>query len=218
MKEIVAVLYEKRMISQIEKEELPKHIILVIAEDDLQTNEAFDKLKEFVSWCSEIKIIQITIYISVIDAEELSKRICSNSTKLLIEKMSSCIKADVTIYTESEKMVVKKDGCDLMVDISIGFGGKYELTTAIKQIMLKVEKGELRPEDIDEKMIESHLIFKSEPDLIIKTGGERLTNFLIWQAVYSELYFTDVNWLGFRKIDLLRAVRDYQKRQRRFGR
>ncbi len=216
MKEIVLALYEKRMIGKIEKEELPKHIILVIAEDDLQTNEAFEKLKEFVSWCSEIKITQITIYISVIDAEELGKRICSNSTKILIEKMS-CIKADVTIYTESEKIEVKKDGCELMVDISIGFGGKYEFTTAIKQIMLKVEKGELRPEDIDEKMIESHLIFKSEPDLIIKTGGEQLTNFLIWQAVYSELYFTDVNWIGFRKIDLLRAVRDYQKRQRRFG-
>ncbi len=216
MKEIVLALYEKRMINQIEKEELPKHIILVIAEEDLQTNEAFDKLKEFISWCSEIKITQIIIYISVVDAEELSNSICSNSTKLLIEKMSY-VTADVTIYTESEKIEVKKDGCDLMVDISIGFGGKYELTTAIKQIMSKVEKGELRPEDIDEKMIESHLIFKSEPDLIIKTGGERLTNFLIWQAVYSELYFTDVNWLGFRKIDLLRAVRDYQKRQRRFG-
>ncbi|NYT00921.1 MAG: undecaprenyl diphosphate synthase family protein [Methanocellales archaeon] len=217
MKEIVLALYEKRMIRQIEKEELPKHIILVIAEEDLQTNKAFNKLKEFVSWCSEIKITQITIYVSVIDAEKISNMICSNSKKLLIEKMAG-IKADVTIYTESDKIEVKKDECDLMVDISIGFGGKYELTNAIKQIMLKVEKGELRTDDIDERMIESHLIFKSEPELIIKTGGERLTNFLIWQAVYSELYFTDVNWLGFRKIDLLRAVRDYQKRQRRFGR
>ncbi|MDD3421101.1 MAG: polyprenyl diphosphate synthase [Methanocellales archaeon] len=213
MKEIVSALYERRIISQIEKEELPKHIILVIAEDDLQTNKAFNKLKEFVFWCSEIKISRITVYISMIDNEESSKNIYS---KLLVE-MISCAQADVTIYTESEKIEVIKDERELTLDISIGFGGKYELSAAIKQIMRNVEKGKVKPEDIDEKMVESHLIFKSEPDLIIKTGGERLTNFLIWQAVYSELYFTDVNWLDFRKIDLLRAVRDYQKRQRRFG-
>ncbi|MDD2666390.1 MAG: polyprenyl diphosphate synthase [Methanocellales archaeon] len=213
MKEIISALYERRIISQIEKEDLPKHIILVIAEDDLQTNKAFNKLKEFVFWCSEIKISRITVYISVTDKEDVSKSIYS---KLLVE-MRSCAQADVTIYTESEKIEVSKDGRDLTLDISIGFGGKYELSTAIKQIMQNVEKGEVKPEDVDEKMVESHLIFKSEPDLIIRTGGERLTNFLIWQAVYSELYFTDVNWLDFRKIDLLRAVRDYQKRQRRFG-
>ncbi|MDI6640510.1 MAG: undecaprenyl diphosphate synthase family protein [Methanocellales archaeon] len=216
MNEIIPGLYERRMISQIEKGELPKHIILVIAEDDLQTDKAFDKLKEFVSWCSEIEIPQITVYISVIEAGELSKGICSKLTKRLVETMS-CAPADVTIHTESERIDVSEGKHDLMLDISIGFGGKYELTTAIKQIMRKVKAGELKPEDIDEKVVESHLVFKSEPDLIIKTGGERLTNFLIWQAVYSELYFTDVNWLGFRKMDLLRAVRDYQKRQRRFG-
>ncbi|MDI6860227.1 MAG: undecaprenyl diphosphate synthase family protein, partial [Methanocellales archaeon] len=159
---------------------------------------------------------QITVYISVIEAGELSKGICSKLTKRLVETMS-CAPADVTIHTESGRIDVSEGKHDLMLDISIGFGGKYELTTAIKQIMRKVKAGELKPEDIDEKMVESHLVFKSEPDLIIKTGGERLTNFLIWQAVYSELYFTDVNWLGFRKMDLLRAVRDYQKRQRRFG-
>lgn len=216
MDEIVPGLYERRILDQIEKEELPKHIILVIAEDDLQTNKAFGKLKEFVSWCSEIDIPQITVYISVIEAGEPSKRICSRLTKRLVETMS-CAPADVTIHTESERIDVSKGEHDLTLDISIGFGGKYELATAVKQVMRKVKAGELKPEDIDEKMVESHLVFKSEPDLIIKTGGERLTNFLIWQAVYSELYFTDVNWLGFRKMDLLRAVRDYQKRQRRFG-
>ena len=61
-------------------------------------------------------------------------------------------------------------------------------------------------------MIESHLLFKSEPDIVIRAGGKRLTDFLIWQSVYSELYFTDVNWLDFRKVDFLRVIRDFQKR------
>ena len=66
--------------------------------------------------------------------------------------------------------------------------------------------------------IERRLVFQSSPDLVIKTGAERLSDFLIWQSVYSELYFTDVNWRDFRRRDFLRAVREYQERQRRFGR
>ena len=83
--------------------------------------------------------------------------------------------------------------------------------------MKDVEKKNLDPGDINENVIESHLRFKSEPDIVIRAGGKRLTDFLIWQSVYSELYFTDVNWLDFMKVDFLRVIRDYQKRQRRFG-
>jgi undecaprenyl diphosphate synthase len=61
-------------------------------------------------------------------------------------------------------------------------------------------------------------VFPDEPDLVIKTGAERLSDFAIWQSVYSELYFTDVNWRDFRRRDYLRAVLDFQNRQRRFGR
>ncbi len=66
--------------------------------------------------------------------------------------------------------------------------------------------------------VEERLVFQDEPDLLIKTGAERLSDFMIWQSVYSELYFTDVNWRDFRIRDYLRALRDYQYRQRRFGR
>ena len=104
------------------------------------------------------------------------------------------------------------------INISIGLGGRSELTKAIKKIMCRVQAGEVEPDEIDEKLIESELIFKSEPDLVIRSGATLLTDFLIWQSVYSEFYFTDVNWARFRKIDLLRAVRDFQWRERRFGR
>jgi undecaprenyl diphosphate synthase len=75
----------------------------------------------------------------------------------------------------------------------------------------------ITPEQVDENRIEPYLTFPYTPDLVIKTGGNHLTDFLIWQSVYSELFFLDVNWKTLRKVDFLRALRDYQSRVRRFG-
>jgi undecaprenyl diphosphate synthase len=107
---------------------------------------------------------------------------------------------------------------DAAVLVSIGLGGKHELATAVRSLAEDVENGELDPENIDESDVEDELVFPFDPDLVIKTGAERLSDFMIWQSVYSELYFTDVNWRDFRRRDYLRALRDYQNRQRRFGR
>ena len=92
------------------------------------------------------------------------------------------------------------------------------MVEAFRSILLKVEEGSIKGDGIDEKTIESHLRFSQKPDLVIRAGGKRLSDFMIWQAAYSELYFTDVNWPAMRKIDFLRAIRDCQKRERRFGR
>jgi undecaprenyl diphosphate synthase len=88
----------------------------------------------------------------------------------------------------------------------------------VRSVAESVDAGELDPEEVDADRIEEQLVFDDEPDLLIKTGAERLSDFLIWQSVYAELYFTDVNWRDFRRRDYLRAVLDYQNRQRRFGR
>jgi len=88
----------------------------------------------------------------------------------------------------------------------------------VRTLAERVESGDLEPDEIDDEHVEDHLVFPSEPDLVIKTGAERLSDFMIWQSVYSELYFTDVNWRDFRKRDFLRAVREYCKRSRRYGR
>ncbi|MDI6888202.1 MAG: undecaprenyl diphosphate synthase family protein [Methanocellales archaeon] len=208
--------YERRIISQIKKEELPQHILLVIADDDLQTDDDIKKLRAITSWCAEMGIMRITMHVSVIDAGEIGRQFCSKLRERLI-KMMDGLPAEITIYTGNEKVRMRHDKPGASLEISIGYGGRYELTQAIKKIAQEVESGEMTPDDINEALIESHLIFKSAPDLIIKTGGVRLTDFLIWQSVYSELYFTDVNWSGFRKVDLLRAIRDFQRRQRRFG-
>ena len=99
------------------------------------------------------------------------------------------------------------------VVVAIGKSGREEITACIR----KMAEDGVPPESVDEKRIESCLTFQYTPDVVIKSGGDHLTDFLIWQSVYSELFFSDVNWESFRKVDLLRVLRDYQSRMRRFG-
>ena len=99
---------------------------------------------------------------------------------------------------------------------------KQELIEAIKKIAQNVKTKKVNISDINEELIESYLytshLPQSEPDLILRTSGEqRLSGFLLWQSAYSELVFMDVFWPEFRKIDLMRAIRTYQRRRRRYG-
>ena len=102
----------------------------------------------------------------------------------------------------------------------MGYDGRVEIVDAFKKIAAKVKSGEINPEDIDENMINDNLYTAGleDPNLVIRTSGEeRLSGFLLWQSSYSELYFTDSLWPELRKVDFLRAIRSYTKRQRRFG-
>lgn len=104
--------------------------------------------------------------------------------------------------------------------LALSYSSKWEITEAVRSIASKVKNGELSPEAIDEKMISGELAtnFMPNPDLLIRTGKEqRLSNFLLWQAAYSEFYFTEVLWPDFDKEELYKAVYEYQKRQRRYG-
>ena len=97
---------------------------------------------------------------------------------------------------------------------------RWEITEAARQIADLVQKGELKPEQIDSELISRHLTthFMPDPDLLIRTGGElRLSNYMLWQCAYSELYFCDTYWPDFREEELRKAICDYQKRERRFG-
>jgi len=108
------------------------------------------------------------------------------------------------------------------LNLAIAYGGRGEILDAVKEIVSKAVSGKLRPEEIDEGLFEKHLytgeLPNPEPDLVIRTSGEaRLSNFLLWQSAYSEFVFQDVYFPDFRMIDLMRAVRTYQQRVRRFG-
>lgn len=106
------------------------------------------------------------------------------------------------------------------LNFCIAYGGRQEILDAFRKLFAKLENGELKREDVDERVLGEHLYTEgADPDLIIRTGGEsRLSNFLLYQAAYSELFFTDVHFPSFRKIDFLRVIRSYQQRKRRFGR
>ena len=112
----------------------------------------------------------------------------------------------------------KNDAMTMVVALS--YSARWELTEATKQIAAKVQKGELKIDDIDENIINGQLCtnFMPDPDLLIRTGGEfRISNYLLWQVAYSELYFCDTYWPDFNESDLHKAIIDYQSRQRRFG-
>ena len=113
-----------------------------------------------------------------------------------------------------------KDYHDRLFNLAIGYDGRLEIVDAVKKIYKKIEAGELSIDDVDEKLINDNLYTEglADPNLIIRTSGEeRLSGFLLWQSSYSELYFCDSLWPELRKIDYLRAIRDYQARDRRFG-
>ena len=108
----------------------------------------------------------------------------------------------------------------LVLVLALSYSSKWEITDAVRTLARKVKAGEIVPDDITESMISSELNtkFMPDPDLLIRTGREvRLSNFLLWQAAYSELYFTEVLWPDFGEADLCKAVYEYQHRQRRYG-
>ena len=108
----------------------------------------------------------------------------------------------------------------LLLNVALNYGSRSEITNAVKEIAKKVESGTLSASDINEKTISEHLYTagQPDPDLIIRPSGEyRLSNFLMWQGAYSELWFSDCLWPDFTKEDLLKSISDYQRRNRRFG-
>jgi len=109
----------------------------------------------------------------------------------------------------------------LTLTIAFNYGGRVEIVDAVRQLAAEVAAGRLRPEKIDAKAIASRLYAPDapDPDLLIRTSGEmRISNFLLWEVAYSELWFTPVFWPDFNREHLFEAIRDFQKRERRFGR
>jgi tritrans,polycis-undecaprenyl-diphosphate synthase [geranylgeranyl-diphosphate specific] len=134
-------------------------------------------------------------------------------TKLLPSRLQE-------ILTKLEESTAEYD--TMFLNIAIAYGGQKELIDAVRKIAQMAKQGQIQVDEIDEKTIESQLytshLPQPSPDLILRTSGEkRLSGFLIWQSAYSELMFMDVFWPEFRKIDLMRAIRTYQHRVRRYG-
>jgi undecaprenyl diphosphate synthase len=123
---------------------------------------------------------------------------------------------------ELEEAVVRTRGnTGLQLNLAINYGGRTEIVDAVNQLLAEArQSGSLNDLRVDEDLIEQNLYTagQPDPDLLIRTSGEmRISNFLLWQIAYAELYVTDTFWPDFKRIDLLRAITEYQKRDRRFG-
>ena len=122
---------------------------------------------------------------------------------------------------EMEKAIEKtKNNTGLTLILALSYSAKWEILNAVKAIATDVKNNKLSVENINESVFENHLqtTHIPDPELLIRTSGEsRISNFLLWQIAYSELYFADKLWPDFRKEDLFKAIGDYQKRERRFG-
>ncbi|PVV07939.1 MAG: di-trans,poly-cis-decaprenylcistransferase [gamma proteobacterium symbiont of Ctena orbiculata] len=120
---------------------------------------------------------------------------------------------------EAENRTASNQG--LLLQVAANYGGRWDITQAAKHLAERVQQGELSPDQIDEELLSRNLCFTDvpEPDLFIRTGGEqRISNFLLWQCAYTELYFTDLLWPDFNRKALEDALHDFSRRQRRFGR
>lgn len=120
----------------------------------------------------------------------------------------------------NEALNFTKNNTGLNLIMALSYSGRWELLNAVKSIAYEVKKGQLALEDIDQDTLQQHLVTSGfpDPELMIRTSGEfRISNFLLYQLAYAELYFTNVRWPDFRKDDLYEAIINYQGRQRRFG-
>jgi len=119
-----------------------------------------------------------------------------------------------------EVMEMTKSNSRMQLCLALSYSGRWDITEAVKQIASEVKKGTINPEDINDGLIGAYLSTASvpDPDLIIRTSGEyRISNFLLWQLAYSELFITETYWPDFRRDELYNAILSYQKRDRRFG-
>ncbi|PVX26410.1 MAG: di-trans,poly-cis-decaprenylcistransferase [Candidatus Bathyarchaeum sp.] len=201
-----------------------------------------NKIDELMDWCLELEVKFITLYAFSTENFCRSTEEVEEIMKLIEEKLRSILEND---RIHENKIRVKAIGrTDLLpkpiqeviqrveeatktynerfLNVALAYGGRAEIVDATKKIAEEVKNGELKIENINEPLFENYLYTahmpKQDADLIIRTSGEeRLSGFLSWQSAYSELCFVDINWPDFRRIDLLRAVRTYQRRKRRFG-
>lgn len=197
-----------------------------------------ETLKKITEYCSDIGVKAITAYAfstenwsrpkEEVDAlMDLLYDYLSNAHKTLagkntvirvVGKVDGLPKRIQDKIVETEAMTSKNTG--IRLNLALNYGGREEITHAARTLAREVKEGRLKPEEIDEQQIGKHIYTHDlpDPDIIIRPSGElRLSNFMLWQAAYAEFWFSDINWPDFSRHDVDRMIRDYQKRNRRFG-
>ena len=201
-----------------------------------------ETVEQLLEWCDKLNVKIVTLYTfstenfrrSPEEVEEIMRIAEEKFRKLLTDERIHRNKVHVKVIGRVNLLPEKLQ--QLIADVekatsnygsqflnfAFAYGGRAEIVDAAKIIAEKVKNGELEVGDVDESTFEKYLYTshmpKQDPDLILRTSGEeRLSGFLLWQSAYSELCFLDVYWPDFRLIDLLRTIRTFQKRKRRYG-
>jgi len=160
-------------------------------------------------------IMNLLVQYLVKEFEELNKN------NVVINSIGETMKLPEQCREELNKAYEKtKNNTGLTLNLALNYGGRYDLLQAFKGIMKEVHEGKINESEIDEQTISDHLFTAGmpDPDIIIRPSGElRLSNFLLWQCAYSELWFSDINWPDFKKEDLQKSIYNFQMRDRRFG-
>ncbi|MDK2464302.1 MAG: polyprenyl diphosphate synthase [Candidatus Korarchaeota archaeon] len=199
------------------------------------------KVREILEWCDEIGVKHVTLFafstenfsrppeqvravLSVI-REEID-RLRSELDDLRRRGVRVRFIGRLDLLPEDLKEATRRlesatrDFGERTVNVALAYGGRAEIIDAVREIARRVKAGELSPDEIDEGTFKKFLYLPDvpDPDLIIRTSGEeRISNFLLWHSAYSEFYFMEAYLPALRKVDFLRAIRDFQRRQRRYG-
>lgn len=250
LKSILYPLYEARLFRRLDLSATPEHVGVILdgnrrwAKANLASSKSGHsagarKIIDFLSWCEETNVKVVTLW--MLSTDNLSRE--NAELQPLLEIIAEAVsglskfgrwKLHVVGATEllpdwlttrlNEAVAKSPAREELIVNLAIGYGGRHEITDAVRQLLKEnFAKGENLESAIDKMSIDEisrHLYTAGQPDpeLVIRTSGEqRLSGFLLWQSAHSEFYFCEAFWPDFRRLDFLRALRDYSQRNRRFG-
>jgi len=199
-----------------------------------------DKLEDVLEWCWDVGVRAVTVYALSTENLRRPKEELRRLFDLMEERFNKLAESErihrrevavravgrLHLLPDRVRRAIKRaekltrEYSKRFLNVAVAYGGRQEIIDAVRAIAHDVKGGKLDPEDINEDTFRRYVYVGDlpDPELIIRTSGEeRLSNFLLWYSAYSELYFVDVYWPEFRKIDLLRAIREFQRRERRFG-
>ena len=236
-------------INDIDKEFMPKHIAIIMdgnrrwakekgIDTKLGHKAGAETLEKIAAYANDIGLRYMTVYafstenwkrtkeevgaLMILLNTYLDKFLNKESLRnIKIRVLGDIENLDKGLKESIKKIVEKsKNNTGLTLNIAFNYGGRAEITRAVRNISQNVADGELRVEDINEETISNNLYTNGEPDpdLLIRPGGElRISNFLLWQLAYTEFLFIDKYWPDFSEEDLLEAIRTFEKRNRKFG-
>ncbi len=232
------------------KQSVPRHVAIIMDGNNRWAKKRFlpgvaghkagvDAVREVIETCAEAGVEVLTLFafssenwkrpidevgalmeLFLLALRREVKKLDKNGICLKIIGERSRFQPEIqAAIADAEKLTA--NNTKFTLQIAANYGGRWDITQATRQIALQIQQGFLQLDEIDEELINQHLVTRHtiEPDLLIRTGGEqRVSNFLLWQMAYTEFYFTDLYWPDFKRQAMLDALNSFATRERRFGR